>query len=225
MKRSIIYFSILFIIFGLSSCLHVFQPVFDEKDLISIDIIDGKWTMNSTSVTIEKANKSRIMDMLKIDIGKSNPPAVVEKADSIRQDKSYVLSYGKGELVYHYSLQIAKINETLFAQVIPIIAAPEDTTKNFENRYVGFLGQDFIGTYAIAKASIDGKNHLSLNFLDGEKIKQLILESKMKIPYAYDAVFDNFLITANSAVLKTFLSKYGNRDDIYSSVHLYSLKR
>lgn len=225
MKRSIILSPVLFTLIGLASCLNVFQPVFEEQDLMTNESIAGVWNLNSTTVTIEPSNKSKIMNMLKIDIGKSGTAGVTEKTDSARPDKSYVISFEKDAITYHYSLQMATINESAFAQLIPIIAIPKDTTENFESRYVGFMGQELIGTYAIAKLSFDGKNNIRLNFLDGEKIKDLVLGSKMKIPYAYDEVFNNFLITAGSNTLKSFLSKYADRKDLYSSVHIYSLKR
>lgn len=225
MKRSIILSPVLFILISFSSCLNVFQPVFEDHDLITNETIAGVWNLNSTPVTIELSSKSKIMNMLKLDIGKSGAAGVTEKTDSADRDKSYVISFGKDAIVYHYSLQMAKIDGSTFAQLIPIIAVPKDTTENFESRYIGFMGQDLIGTYAIAKLSFNGKNNIQLNFIDGEKIKGLVLGSKMKIPYAYDEMFNNFLITAGSATLKSFLIKYGNREDLYSSVHTYSLKR
>ena len=204
-----------------SSCLNLYQPVFSENELIRNDVIVGDWKSGNKLIHIEPYSTSRIAEITNIQIGASNENKLTDREkDSINFSKTYVLSYSFHQSVYYYSFEFGLAGKSFFAQLMPLARIPEDQ-RDTESRYNAFTGGEVLGTYGIARVDFSEKNKLTLEFIDGEKVREKILNGKAKIPYAYDEVFNNFLITAEGGELVKLLDKYGNDERIYSSEHSY----
>ncbi len=221
MKNIFILSTLVAVMIQCSSCLNLYQPPFSENELIRNDVIVGHWRSGNTVIHIEPYSVSKIAEITNIQIGPSNENKLSDhEKDSINFSKKYVLSYTLNDAKYYYSLEMGFTGKSFFAQLMPILCLPEGQLDT-ESRYNAFAGDEVLSTYGIARIDYSEKNKLTLNFIDGEKIRAMILSGKAKIPHEYDEVFNNFLITADKSELNKLLYKYGDDEKIYSTKHSY----
>ena len=233
MKKLIIA-GLFILISAAQSCLHVYQPLITEKELIAEKNVLGTWSNGKTTIHIEEYGNS----LLKKEINRntSQPaeePSAADIRDSIVQNHlTYILSYSDMGSIYYYVMQLTKINNELYTQVMPIVNFPVKDGKvitDKENypgaRFNSLTGMEITGSWAFGKIEKHAGDQISIRFFDGVKLRQLILDGKMKIPFEFDGLFDNFLVTAESSDLRSVVTKYGLNENLYSKEFSFELKR
>jgi hypothetical protein len=80
-------------------------------------------------------------------------------------------------------------------------------------------------TSSIAKLEWKGDNTLSVLFLNGDRIREIILSGKARIKHEHEPLFGTFVITASSKELEAFLEKYGDYDNLFTGGETIDLVR
>ena len=80
-------------------------------------------------------------------------------------------------------------------------------------------------TSTIAKLEWKNNNSLIIHFLDGDYIKQIVLNGNARIKHEYDPLFGTFAITASSDELEQFVEKYGNNENLFKGGNTIILTR
>lgn len=203
---------ILFTPFMLASCLTSLQPVVTYENITTDSRITGLWEQGGKSILIQELGNSPLKNVF-ADARKDNQP--FSKKDSIFVSKHYVITYQENKINYTWSAALAKIGQSIFISLSP---EQSDDGKTITSP----SGQS---TYSFAKLEWTTANAFQLHFLNGDFIKQLVLENKVRIKHEYDPLFETFVITASSQDLDQFLEKYGNDDRIYEGGNDVNFKR
>ena len=204
------------LLFTLSSCITILQGLITHDNIVTDSRLPGKWmTTDSTSFIVQKIMDSKFKPTLE-ELNRHE----YTKADSLFFTKLYVLSFRENNLNYSWFAGIVKIHEQYYINL-----APEDCLNDsFEEAY-RLDGQSFLNTSSIAKLEWKNNNELSLNFLNGDKLKEIILNGNALIAYEYDPLFDSFVITASSNELEKFLEKYGDNEYLYKGGRIINLRK
>jgi hypothetical protein len=205
--------SVAFILLTFSSCLTIMQSLITPDNIITDKRIEGIWSRpGSKNVLVEKFMDSKFQKMftdLKNDWKYT-------KQDSIYYTKHYVISFLEENITYTWLCGIVKIQDQYFLNL-----KPEDILNDSQND-VNIEGEPLS---SIAKIEWKNDNSLVLRFLNGTYIKEIILSGKARIKHEYDSLFNTFVITASSSELEQFLTRYGDRDDLYNGGETIILTR
>ena len=217
----------------LSSCLNVFQPIIPAEKYIQDKRIEGNWKMKDVKINISEYSKSPLASEKKYPMGSTEKKSKKEIQDSISLfHKSYILSFSDEKYSYYYHLQMMIRENTQFVQLYPIVFSRTGAGEKIfdeenlpESRFNAFGTEGIMSTFSFGRLKIIDNNQLEFQFIDGEKIKALILAGNMKTRYAFDRLYDNFLITATTNELEKLVGKYGNNDELYSKVNSYTFAK
>lgn len=206
--RRYILLSIL-ILFGLSSCLTIIQSLVTPGNILTDDRLEGQWIdSDSKSILVQRFMKSKAKNLFA-----EMEHYTVE--DSIFYTKFYAISYREKNLDYLWFAAMVKIKDQLYLNLLP-----EECLDDGKEAYK--LGKE---TSTIAKLERKNNNSLILHFLDGDYIKQIILNGNARIKHEYDPLFGTFVITASSDELEQFLEKYGNNEKLFKGGNTIILTR
>jgi hypothetical protein len=224
-------FTLLLIFIGLSGCLNVFQPLITPDIYVRDGRIEGDWNVGGFKINITEYSRSvlanqKIMEFTHTD--KSTDKAV---RDSINiYHKSYILSFSDGAYSYFFGMQMTLIGKSYYVQMSPLLYthAPLNekilNEKNVpESRFNAFGSTEVMSMYSFGRLTFTDNNQVHLQFFDGDKIKGLILKGQLKTSYAFDSLYDNFLVTANTDELNKFITKYGNDEELFSKQNSFQL--
>lgn len=200
----------------LSSCVTLLQELVTQDNIVTDDRVAGEWTgSDSKKFLVQKIMNSKFK------------PAIEEldrhdytKADSLFFTKLYVISFRENNLDYWFLAGIVKINDQYYLNF-----SPQECLNDRHKEAYQLEGQSFQNTSSIAKIEWKNNNGLSFHFLNGDRIKEIILNGNARISYEYDRLFDNFVITASSKELEAFLEKYGNNVSLYKGGNTIDLIR
>jgi hypothetical protein len=210
-----VLFFITSIVVTLSSCVTILQSLVTHDNIIVDNRIVGKWYHPELkNIFVAQIVNSKFNKDLRTE--KSKDHKGLSAKDSAFYAKHYVISYQENMLEYTWIAALVKINHQYFLNIIP------EGCKNSNGKEVYDLGQT---TSSIARLTWKSENMLTLDFLNGGHIKEIILNGKAHIKYEYDALFDTFLITASSPELEQFLGKYGNNESLYKGGNTINLTR
>ena len=214
MKLSII---LLVLTVGCFSCATTLHPIVTEENIIVDNRLYGNWKTDTTTVMIENYLKSSLntssypgeTDEL------LNPKTAKEKRLSAFASKLYTISYWNKGYNYVLTGQLTKINGQLYMDL-----EAEDIKSE----------EDVHGSYNYKKAHLIAKldvvnNSLKFQFMDGQKIKDLVLSGRVKLKHEYEKLFDTFVITASTRDLRLFLEKYGKDQSLYPANNIVSLTK
>ncbi len=188
------------ILFSLSSCLTIIQSLVTPDNILTDEHLEGQWTdPDSRSILVQRFMKTKAKDLF-AEMGHYTAE------DSIFYTKFYVITYREKNLDYLWFAGMVKIKDQLYLNLVP-----EECLDNNGNE-VYKLGKE---TSTIAKLEWKNNNSLILHFLDGDYIKQIILNGNARIKHEYDPLFGTFVITSSSDELTQFLEKYGNNENLF----------
>lgn len=230
MKHIKVFTLFLFFI-SMSGCLNVFQPFITPDLYIKDSRIEGDWNVGEYRINITAFSRSVLAHQKIMDGTQTDKPAEKNVGDSINKyDKSYILSFSDSAYTYFFALQMASIGKTYFVQLSPLLYTKASLNQQILNekdvpdsRFNAFSTEDVMSTYTFGKLSIVNNNQLHLQFFDGDKIKGLILNGQLKTSYAFDRLYDNFLVTAKADELKKLITKYGNNEELFSKKNSFHL--
>ena len=201
---------------GCYSCATTIHPIVTEENIIIDERLYGNWKTDTTTVLIENYLESPLKvsapgesDRLK------EPKTPEEKRLAAFASKVYMVSYHNKGFQYTLSGQLTKINGQLYMDLVP-----EDIKSQ----------EDVLGSYNYEKGHLIAKvdvinNGLKFQYMDGQKIKELVLSGRVKLKHEYEKLFDTFVITASTRELRLFLEKYGNDRSSYPADNVVSLTK
>jgi len=188
----------------LSSCLTTLQSLVTPDNIITDDRIDGTWIdSDSKSILIQKFRNSKFKNYFN-EVKKEDYTV----RDSIFITKLYVVSFREKDLNYIWVAGMVKIKEQYYLNLVP----DECLNNNGKDAY----DLDGEKTSSIAKLEWKTNNSVVLHFLNGDQIKDIILDGKARIKYEYDPLFGTFVITSSSHEQEQFLEKFGNDERLFN---------
>ena len=212
MKVSPVFF--ISIAFTFASCVTILQSLVTPDNIISDRRIEGYWTApDSKLILVQKLMNSKFKNLFneaKADHKK------ISLRDSVFYTKLYVISYREKSLNYTWVAGMVKINDQYYLNLQPEQCLDDHGTE------VDNPGQE---TSSIAKLEWKSNDAVTLNFLNGDRIKEIILNGKAQIKYEYDPLFETFVITASQGELSLFLERYGNNEKLFKGGNVITLKR
>jgi len=182
------------------------QSLLTQDNIVTDDRVAGQWVNNdSKSFLVQKIMDSKFKPTTQ-ELDKHD----YTRADSLFFTELYVISFRENNLDYSWFCGLVRIKDQYYLN----FEARECLNALKKESYT-LEGQKFFTTFTIAKLEWKGKNELSLHFLNGDRIKKIILDGKARINHEYDPLFDTFVITASSKELEQFLERYGNTESLY----------
>ena len=127
-----------------------------------------------------------------------------------------MISFREKNLDYSWFAGIVKIKDQYYLNL-----GPGECLSSSGKEAYG-LGKS---TSSIAKLEWKNNNSLVLHFLNGDYIKEIVLNGMARIRHEYDPLFDTFVITASVRELEQFLEKYGNNESLFKGGSTIILRR
>lgn len=197
----------------LTSCLTIMQSLITPDNIKTDKRIEGVWSKSdSKSILVQKFMDSKFKKVFTELKGEWKYTA----QDSIFYTQLYVISYREENLSYTWLAGIVKIEGQYFLNL-----KPEDILNENEKD----INVDGEATSSIAKLEWKNDNSLILHFLNGDSIKEIILSGKARIKHEYDPLFNTLVITASSAELEQFLTRYGENQRLFDGGNTIILTR
>lgn len=197
-----------------TSCVTILQSLVTPDNIISDNRIEGLWTgSDSKPILVQKLLDSKFKNIF--DEARADHKKISLK-DSVFYTKLYIISYREKDLNYIWIAGLVKINDQYYLNLQPEQCMDDHGTE------VDNPGKE---TSSIAKLEWKGKDAVTLNFLNGDKIKEIILNGKAQIKYEFDPLFESFVITASSGELALFLERYGYNERLVKGGHVITFKR
>jgi hypothetical protein len=206
---------IISILLALNSCVTILQSLVTRDNIITDNRIDGVWLdSDPKNILVQKLMNSKFKEAFSKP--KSSDRGNFTQQDSIFYSKLYVISYRENNLDYTWIAGLVKIKDQYYLNLKP------EECFNSNREEVHISGET---TSSIAKLTWKNENTLTLNFLNGNRIKEIILNGKAQIKYEYDPLFGTFVITASSRELEQFLEKYGDNETLVNGGNTIILTR
>lgn len=198
---------------ALTSCLTIVQSLTTESNIITDNRLIGEWLDASS----KKMLVQKLMDSKDNKIFTELDHKTYTAADSVFFIKHYVISFSENNLNYSWVAGMVKIKDQYYIDIEP----DECTNKNGTEQY----NVNKLVTASIAKLEWKNNNSVILHFLNGDYVKQIILNGQARIKHEYDPLFGTFIITASSDEMEQFLEKYGNNENLFSGGNTIKLTR
>jgi hypothetical protein len=205
-----------FLLLGLSSCLTILQSLNTPGNIVTDNRVEGVWVnLDWGNIVVQKLLNSKFKNIFsEMKRGDYTP------TDSAFYTAHYVVVYREKGLDYTWSAGMVKINDQYYLNL-----QPEECLGNNGTEAYRLQGRDFLTTSDIAKMEWKNNNSLVLHFINGDYIKEIVLNGKVRIRHEYDPLFDTFVITASPGELEQFLEKYGNNESLFKGGHTIILTR
>jgi len=198
----------LFLLVFLSSCVTILQPLATRETIITDDRVNGTWK-NQTGISI-------VMQRFTADIF-TDDKKKLSREDSIFYSKFYLIRYTENNLNYTWFATLSRINSEYYLNLAPLNCVDKNEQDMYHIKDVE--------SSSIAKLEWKNQNSVVLHFLNGDRIKEIILEGKARLRHEYDSMFGNFMITASSNELQEFLTKYGKNQSLFDGDKTIILNR
>ncbi|HEX6849442.1 MAG TPA: hypothetical protein VF144_20795 [Chitinophagaceae bacterium] len=197
-------------LFGLSSCLTIVNTLTTSDTIVNDSRVEGLWVDGERKqILVQKLMDSRFKNVFK-----ELDPKDYTRQDSINYIKHYVITYRENALEYIWLAGLVEIHGSFYLNL-----QAEECLSNGKEIYGG------LATSSIAKLSWESNNSLVIRFLNGDSIKEIILEGKARVRHMYDPLFGTFIITASSQELRQFLEKYGDDNRLFKGGNSIILNR
>jgi hypothetical protein len=201
---------VILVLFGLSSCLTIVNPIVTSNNIITDSRVEGVWIdAERKQILVQRLMNSKYKNVFS-----EVKPAEYTREDSISYIKHYVMTFRENNLDHTWLGGLVEINGCYYLNL-----TAEECLSNGKEIYGGFA------TSSIAKLSWENNNSLVLRFLNGDSIKEIILKGKARIRHVYEPMFGTFIITASPEELQEFLKKYGNDDRLFKGGNTMLLTR
>ncbi|MGZ5191541.1 MAG: hypothetical protein ACXWCZ_11015 [Flavisolibacter sp.] len=198
--------------FNLTSCLTSLRHLATYQNIVTDNRIAGLWENGGKQILISEFGRSSYVKLFE-EARKENVPFSVK--DSIFTLKHYIITYREQELHYTWIAALVNIGKLSFVSL-----TTESCYQNIED--ITPIGSS---AYSFAKLEWNTGNSFQLRFLDGDYIKDIILNGKARISHEYDPLFGTFVITASVEELEKFLEKYGNDERLFKNGKTINLVR
>ena len=203
MKKQFISILLLVVSLSLASCLTTLVNLATYDNIVQDNRLTGNWNLPGTKVQVLPFARSKYSAIFS-DARKDNKP--VSMKDSLYFLKLYVISYTSNEVEYYWIGAISRIGGQQFISLVPDGCFKNGTDINIHGSKE---------TVSYGRIEWVNNNEIRVKFLNGDHIKQLILDGKVKVRYEYDPLFGNFLVTASENEMKDFMLKYGTDERLY----------
>lgn len=203
-----------FLQFVLSSCLVIIQPLVRPDNILTDERLVGAWSgPDGKAILVQKFMNSKFRNVF-------TDPEMKEwkytREDSVFLTRQYVIGYHENKRDYTWLCGIVRIGDQYFLNLKPEECLDEKGEKAYD------LNTE---TCSIARLDWKNDNTLAVCFLNGDHIREVILEGNARIRHEYDPLFGTFIITATSNELEKFLEKYGEDRSLYAGVEPYIIRR
>jgi hypothetical protein len=189
------------------------QPLVTKGNIVTDNRITGRWQHDGQVIQIENINRENR-------VSSGTMKRSTNKNDSVFISKTYRVVFEQKGIRHVMSGALTRIDNNLFFELMPaLISDPEQPDgSGYEYAF------DYLDSFTFGKLSINN-NELTLQFLNGDFIKEQINNGTMRIRHEKDELFGTFLITASSADMQQFILKYGNDDRLFSTKNSITLTR
>lgn len=201
-----------------ASCLTTLQPLVTAQNVVTEDRITGTWQSDKATFTITSMAKDSFADGLNRISGHTLNDS--ERYDPVSFRKFYHIQFEKNGISYNMTGALTRINGILFIQFAPALINDHEKPEGSGYELIYY----YLPSFTIAKLQIDSGS-LTIDFLNGEYIKEQIRSGKMRIKHEKDELCGSFVITASSNELAQFLEKYGGDERLFSPKNSITLTR
>lgn len=212
-------------IISLTSCITSLQPLVTHETITTDDRVAGNWNHEGTVVSIEPLPKSKLVKTVQesgMETAKVFEFTGDPAKDSVVFAKAYAVSYKQNGVTYNMVAAMMKAGGHLFMDIYPAVMhdkkVKEDQSAPFD------FNNEYLAGFTVAKVSFTG-NAITLNFIDGQYVKEQVKSGRMKLKHESDELFGTFLITASSGELQRFLQKYASDERIFNKESSVTLTR
>jgi len=223
-KKLFLFASITMVVF-LSSCLTSLNRLVTYSTVSTDNRITGAWQVENLQINIEAIPTSNFFkELVKSIKTKEEKKSVFDsKEDSILYSNSYVADFEKNGYQYFMVCSLIKLGNNLFANLEPVDAKPVNVpdAKMMED-LLG--GGSFKASNTIARVVFNA-NEIEFQFIDPGYVRSQLANGRVAIKYEKDNLFNTDLITASSAELQVFLTKYGSDQRLYNKENSVTLKK
>jgi len=209
----------------LSSCLTSLNHLVTYSTVSTDNRITGTWQIENLKLNIEALPASSFYkDLLTSVKTKEEKKSVYDsKEDSILYSNSYVADFVKNGYQYFMICSLIKLGSNLFANLEPIDAKPVNVTD--AKRMEDLLGGgSYKASNTIARVVFKA-NEMEFQFIDPGYVRSQLANGRVAIKYEKENLFNTDIITASSAELQVFLTKYGNDHRLYNQENSVTLKK
>ena len=223
-KKLFLFVSITMVVL-LSSCLTSLNHLVTYSTVSTDNRITGTWQIENLKLNIEALPASSFYkDLLTSVKTKEEKTSVYDsKEDSILYSNSYVADFVKNGYQYFMICSLIKLGSNLFANLEPIDAKPVNVTD--AKRMEDLLGGgSYKASNTIARVVFKA-NEMEFQFIDPGYVRSQLANGRVAIKYEKENLFNTDIITASSAELQVFLTKYGNDHRLYNQENSVTLKK
>lgn len=196
----------------LSSCLTIIHPLVTRDNIITDNRIDGTWVAGDSKIIL-------IQKLMNSELKLTHEDMEHDKytfEDSLFYTKHYAVTYQQKDLKYYWIAAIVKIKNQYYLNLEPVVCLNKKGNGEYD------LGD---ATSSIAKLEWKGDKALSVHFLNGDRIREIIQSGKARIKHEHDPLFGTFVITASAKELEAFLEKYGDYESLFTEGETIDLIR
>lgn len=213
MKKNISVIFLVALWLTLPSCLVSLRQLATYDTIITNDQFTGSWLQSEKPILIQKLNESLYKNVF-AEARESKKPFSTE--DSIFASKLYIITSRENEIDYTWVASLVSIGSNTFVSLKPDVSAYRGRDVSPPTSLQG---------YSFAKLERQTDNALTLRFIDGKFVQEMILSGKARIRHEYDPLFGTFMITASADELRKFLEKYGNDERLFKEGNVVNLIR
>ena len=221
MKKIIALAAVLACITIFSSCLTTLQPLVSLDNIVTEDRITGTWQQDHDTVRIESMLTSRVIRQHPSENAISEALPRNDRNKRNFYSKMYIIIFTKNNIYYCMSAALTRIGGDLYMELSPMFLGDSQSPEGSGNEY----SYNYLATFTIAKIKIESNKALSIQFLNGDYIKEQINVGNIRIKHEHDKLFDKMLITASTEELNQFLDKYGHDERLFSTKNSITLTR
>ncbi len=213
------------VVVSLSSCVTSLNRLVTYSTVSTDNRITGAWQMDKLQINIEAIPTSKFFKELVMSVRtKEEKKSVFDsEQDSILYSNSYVADFVKDGYQYFMICSLIKLGNYLFANFEPVDARPV-TVQDSKNVEDLLGGGSFKASNTIARV-VFKENEMEFQFIDPGYVRSQLANGRVAIKYERDNLFNTDLITASSAELQHFLTKYGSDQRLYNKENSVTLKK
>lgn len=134
-------------------------------------------------------------------------------------DEEWEVKVGKKHPFYILSYTEETLGDTIKTTMLcHLTSIGKDTYINFfpydlkSKKKRSRFSANFVSAHSFAKIMV-GKNKIVIKPFDAEKLESLLKSNRLRLKY--ESIGDRIILTASTQELRSFLEKYGDRDDLF----------
>lgn len=210
-------------LFLLSSCLTTLHGLVTHETVVLDDQISGTWKHDKLDIKVVAFPESDLYKELTRNSKSDSKQIFDKKEDSLLAMKSYVIEFIKSGYRYYMLGSLTRIGDDTYINIQPAFAsAIKPVSEKDVMNFLMSLG--YIPSQSIARVDFKG-SELHFRFFNGEFIREQMQEGRLAIKHENDELFGSAVITASAEDLRSYISKYGDDERLYSKENTVILKK